>query len=187
MLRPGRGKCLLKAFILFFFFCFSLSSPYLCHLLASQKQKVASVGLAPLKAVKRGAQSTPGSARPRSPPPLTREEEERPPRLGRTGVTGEDTEGPSGGGRGTEVPGARGDDPGPWGHPPCPGCGPRGTPRPGQTEGRHVEVALNTAPPMRPHGKGPVQPEAPGERRGRHVLGQGPDNLAQPRGSGGEG
>jgi len=34
------------------------------------------VALAPLKAVKRGAQSTPGSARPESPPPLRREEEE---------------------------------------------------------------------------------------------------------------
>jgi hypothetical protein len=39
---------------------------------------VASVGLAPLKAVKRGAQLTSGLARPRSPPLLTREEEERP-------------------------------------------------------------------------------------------------------------
>jgi hypothetical protein len=36
------------------------------------------VGLAPLKAVERGAQSTPRSASPRSLPPLTREEEERP-------------------------------------------------------------------------------------------------------------
>jgi len=35
------------------------------------------VALAPLKAVKRGAQSTPGSARPKSPPPLSREEGER--------------------------------------------------------------------------------------------------------------
>ena len=39
---------------------------------------MASVGLAPLKAVKRGAQSTPGSARPRSPPPLSRVEVTRP-------------------------------------------------------------------------------------------------------------
>jgi len=38
---------------------------------------VASVGLAPLKAVMRGAEETPGSARPRS-PPLNREEDERP-------------------------------------------------------------------------------------------------------------
>jgi len=38
--------------------------------------KVASVGLAPLKDVKRGAQSTPGSARPKSPPPVSREEGE---------------------------------------------------------------------------------------------------------------
>ena len=36
------------------------------------------MGLAPLKAIKRGAQSTPGSARPRPSPPLTREEEEHP-------------------------------------------------------------------------------------------------------------
>ena len=35
------------------------------------------MALAPLKAVKRGAQSTPGSARPMSPPPLSREEGER--------------------------------------------------------------------------------------------------------------
>jgi len=35
------------------------------------------VALAPLKAVKRGAQSTPGSARPVSPPPLNLEEGER--------------------------------------------------------------------------------------------------------------
>jgi len=35
------------------------------------------VALAPLKAVKRGAQSTPGSARPKSPPPLSREKEKR--------------------------------------------------------------------------------------------------------------
>ena len=34
------------------------------------------MALAPLKAVKRGAQSTPGSARPKSPPPLSREERE---------------------------------------------------------------------------------------------------------------
>jgi len=32
------------------------------------------VALAPLKAVKRGAQSTPGSARPMSPPPLSHAE-----------------------------------------------------------------------------------------------------------------
>ena len=36
------------------------------------------MGLVPLKATKRGALSTPGSARPRSPPPLSREEGERP-------------------------------------------------------------------------------------------------------------
>ena len=35
------------------------------------------MALAPLKAVKRRAQSTPGSARPKSPPPLSREEGER--------------------------------------------------------------------------------------------------------------
>jgi len=35
------------------------------------------VALAPLKAVKRRAQSTPGSARPMSPPPLSREAGER--------------------------------------------------------------------------------------------------------------
>ena len=34
------------------------------------------MGLTPLKAVKRGAQSTPGSARPKLPPPLSREEGE---------------------------------------------------------------------------------------------------------------
>ncbi|XP_021303830.1 myristoylated alanine-rich C-kinase substrate-like [Sorghum bicolor] len=36
---------------------------------ASRKQKAPSVALAPLKPVKKGAQSTPGSARPMSPPP----------------------------------------------------------------------------------------------------------------------
>ena len=36
------------------------------------------MGLAPLKAMKRGALSTPRSARPRSPPPLRCEEGERP-------------------------------------------------------------------------------------------------------------
>ena len=35
----------------------------------SRKHKAASVELAPQKAVKRGARSTPGSARPKSPPP----------------------------------------------------------------------------------------------------------------------
>jgi len=50
----------------------------LYHFSASQKHKVASVGLAPLKAVKRAALSTLGSARPRSPPPSSREEGERP-------------------------------------------------------------------------------------------------------------
>ena len=56
-------------------FCFSLSFnsrryPF------SRKHKVASVGLAPLKAMKRGAQSTPRSARPKSPPPSSCEEGE---------------------------------------------------------------------------------------------------------------
>ena len=49
-------------------FCFSLSYDW-HYLLIIQKHKAASVELAPLKAVKRGAQSTPGSARPKSPPP----------------------------------------------------------------------------------------------------------------------
>ena len=52
------------------FFCFSLSSDS-CYFF-SRKQKAAPVVLAPLKAVKRGAQSTPGSARPKSPPPEPR-------------------------------------------------------------------------------------------------------------------
>ena len=52
--------------------------PFLCRFSASRMQKVATVGLAPQNAVKRGALSTPGSARPRSPPPLTHEGEERP-------------------------------------------------------------------------------------------------------------
>ena len=58
-------------------FCFSLSSNS-CRLFISRKHKVASVGLAPLKVMKRGALSTPRSARPRSSPPLNREEVKRP-------------------------------------------------------------------------------------------------------------
>ena len=49
------------------FFCFSLSSDL--RYLFSRKHKVGPVALAPLKAMKRGALSTPGSARPKSPPP----------------------------------------------------------------------------------------------------------------------
>jgi hypothetical protein len=54
-------------------FCFSLSSNWR-YLFISRKHKVASVELSPLKAVKRRAQSTPASARPKSPPPLNRGE-----------------------------------------------------------------------------------------------------------------
>ena len=57
--------------ILLWIFCFSLSSD-LCRPF-SQKHKAAPVALAPLKAVKRGAQSTTGSARPKSPPLLSRD------------------------------------------------------------------------------------------------------------------
>ena len=79
---------------------------------------MASVGLVPLKAVKRGAQSTPGSAWPRSPPPLTREVEECP----RDGVeqgSREKTPDP----QVEEVEAPRSQEPegtvfGPWGHPP---------------------------------------------------------------------
>ena len=54
--------------VLLLIFCFSLSSDLRCPF--SRKQKASPVALAPLKAVKRGAQSTPGPARPISPPPL---------------------------------------------------------------------------------------------------------------------
>jgi len=62
-------------------FCFSLSFnsrryPF------SRKHKVASVGLAPLKAMKRGAQSTPRSARPKSPPPQAAKRASSPTRKG---------------------------------------------------------------------------------------------------------
>ena len=74
---PERGEFLSKDSSLF---CFSLSSYllFLCRLFASRKQKAATAGLAPLKVVKRGALSTPGPTRPRSPPPSVREEEGRP-------------------------------------------------------------------------------------------------------------
>ena len=69
---PSEVRIGLLTFLLIF--CFSLSSD-LCYFF-SRKHKAASVALAPLKAVKRGVQSTPGSARPKSPPPLSREEGE---------------------------------------------------------------------------------------------------------------
>ena len=56
--------------LLIFVFLFLLT--WYCSF--SRKQKAPSVALAPLKAVKRGAQSTPGSARPVSPPPPGYEE-----------------------------------------------------------------------------------------------------------------
>ena len=71
------SKVCIGFLIFLLIFCFSLSSD-LRYPFISWKHKAASVALAPLKAVKRGAQSTPGSARPKSPPPLSREEGELP-------------------------------------------------------------------------------------------------------------
>jgi len=68
------------------------------------------VVLAPLKAVKRGAQSTPRSARPMSPPPLSREEGER--------RQGQDTGAPRPQGPEETVPC-------PWGYVSVGGCGSR--------------------------------------------------------------
>ena len=76
--------------------------------------------LAPLKAVKRGAGSTPGSARPKSPLPLSREEGELPHDEGGQG-TGRKTPDPPAGG-GAEAQRARRNGPGPWGYSPFWGC-----------------------------------------------------------------
>jgi len=124
-----------------------------------QEAKGGASGAGPLKAVKRGAQSTPGSARPKSPPPLNREEGELP----------HDEEGQE---TGRKTP-----------HPPTKEVG---TPKPQETEGTvlapgaippagdasqggqdhqveegQAEGTLSMVAPVRPHGKGPARPEAP--------------------------
>ena len=90
------------------------------------------MALAPLKAVKRGAQSTPGSARPKSPPSLGREEVE--PR--RAGQEMEVTR-PQGPGETTLAPGAM---------PPPANAGLGGAARPAQIEEGRAIVASNMAP-----------------------------------------
>ena len=90
------------------------------------------MALAPLKAVKRGAQSTPGSARPKSPPSLGREEVE--PR--RAGQEMEVTR-PQGPGETTLAPGAM---------PPPANAGLGGAARPAQIEEGRAIVVSNMAP-----------------------------------------
>jgi len=119
------------------------------------------VGLAPLKAVKRGAQSTPGSARPRSPPPLSREEGELHHEEGGQ-ETRRKTRDPLTKEAGTPRPqesdgtvlalGAI---------PPSRDASQEGHGHPRQAEEGWAEVALSVVPLARSHGKGPARPEAP--------------------------
>jgi len=106
------------------------------------------VALAPLKAVKRGAQSTPGSARPKS-PPLSHEEEGLP-REGEGQEMG--TPRPQGLEETVLALGAV---------PPSGGADLGGVARPVQSEEGRDIVASNVAPLGGPHGKGPARPEAP--------------------------
>ena len=127
-------------------FLFSLSSDL--RYSSSRKHKAASVALAPLKAVKRGAQSTPGSARLKS-PPLSHEEEGLP-REGEGQEMG--TPRPQGLEETVLALGAV---------PPSGGADLGGVARPVQSEEGRDIVASNVAPLGGPHGKGPARPEAP--------------------------
>jgi len=150
-------------FLFFSFFLFA-SFPI------SRKHKVASVGLAPLKAVKRVAQSTPRSARPRSPPPLSREEGElsheeggrrrgrrhRIPRRGRRRCRGPKSR------RGQSWPLEV--------FPPLGDASQEGQGQPGWTEEGQIEVAPSVVPPEGPHRKGPTRPEAPAREGGGSMV-----------------
>jgi len=92
------------------------------------------MALAPLKAVKRGAQSTPGSARPMSPPPLSRAEGE-----GRREGEGQKTGAPRP--QGPEVMALA-----PGGTPPSEDVDLGGVVRPAQAEEGRAIVASNMAP-----------------------------------------
>ena len=78
------------------------------------------MALAPLKAMKRGVQSTPWSARPKSLPPLNREEGELPHDKGDQG-TGGRRQIPRRRRWGHRGPKGQRDGPGPWGYSPCGG------------------------------------------------------------------
>jgi len=133
------------------------------------------VGLAPLKAVKRGAQLTPGSARPRSPPPLSLEDDERP-HEERGQETRQKTPDPSVREAGTPRPQEPEETVLALGTiPPSGDADLGGQGRPGQTEEGRVEVALSVVPPKRSHEKGPTRPEAPsGEGGGDAPWGKNP-------------
>ena len=106
-------------------------------------------GAAPLKAVKRGAQSTPGSARPKSAPPLSREEGE--PRRDREGQEMEMPR-PQGPEETVLAPGAM---------PPPRDADLGGAVRQAQVEEGRAIVASNATSLCGPQGKGPAGPEAP--------------------------
>ena len=75
-LLPGQGMCNLSDLSFGFLFFSFISTGVILSI--SRKHKVASVELAPRNAVNRGAQSTPGRARPKSPPALSHEEGDLP-------------------------------------------------------------------------------------------------------------
>ena len=118
------------------------------------------MGLASLKAMKRGAQSTPRSARPRSSPPLSRVEGERPHEEGQEArrktpdppVREAETSRPQEPEETVLALGAI---------PPSGDADLGGLARPEQTEEGRAIVALSATPLEGPHGKGPPRPEAP--------------------------
>ena len=107
------------------------------------------MALAPLKAVKRGAQSTPGSARPKSPPPLSRDEGE--PRWEREGQE-MGMPRPQAPEESILAPGAM---------PPPEDADLGGAVRPALIEECRAIVTSNAASLGGPHRKGPARPEAP--------------------------
>jgi len=133
------------------------------------------VALAPLKAMKRGAQSTPGSVRPKSPPPLSREEVESH-REGEGQEMGAPR--PQGPKEMVRALGAI---------PPLGDANLGDVARPAQIEEGRAIVASKVAPLGGPHGKGPARPEAPaaGETttpRGARALYSGPTSTTQREG-----
>ena len=117
------------------------------------------MGLAPLKAVKRGAQSTPRSARPRSPPPLSREEDERPHEESGQETMRKTADPPT---REAETPRPQEPEGTVLAFGAIPPSGDadlvaRG--RPEQTKEGRVKVAPSVVPPKRSHEKGPARPE----------------------------
>ena len=171
--KEGRPPSEVRVGFLFFLliFCFSLSSDLLY--LFSRKQKAAPVALAPLKAVKRGAQSTPGSARPKTPPPLNREEGELP----------HVEEGREAGQRTPDPPTEEGRTPRPQEAEETVVASEAVPPTGDVSQGGHdhqaerglTEGTLGVVAVERPHGKAPARPEAPArEGGGRMVRGQDP-------------